>query len=80
MLAYFDSFAGLVPCRVVAVGDWNDSSSLARVQYTATRGAYKRGEFDTQTLRHIIPRSAVYTRGGQYRVRAYSWPDIIAAR
>jgi hypothetical protein len=60
--AYFDSFVGLVPCRIVAVGDWHDASSLARVQYTATRGAYKRGQFETHPLRHIVPRKAVFVR------------------
>lgn len=45
MLAYHDTFAGLVPCRILAVGDWNDGSSSARVQYTATRGAYVRGTY-----------------------------------
>lgn len=80
MLAYLDSFAGLVPCRVCAVGDWSDGSSQARIQYTATRGAYKRGEYGTHVLRHIVPRSSVYRSRqyyGQYRIRAYSWPAII---
>jgi hypothetical protein len=73
MKAYFDSFAGLVPCRIVAVGDWNDPSSLARVQYSATRGAYKRGQFETWPLRRLVPRKAVFIRSGQYRIRSYSW-------
>jgi hypothetical protein len=74
-LAYFDSFAGLVPCRIVAVGDWNDANSLARVQYTATRGAYKRGEYDTQTLRYIVPRTAVRRRKYGTVIVAYRWPS-----
>lgn len=76
MLAYLDSFAGLVPCRIVAVGDWNDPASLARIRYTATRGAYKRGEYDVQQLSNLVPRHAVYKSRqhcGQYRIRAYSW-------
>lgn len=75
-LAYFDSFAGLVPCRILAVDDWSDTSSQARVQYTATRGPYKRGEYGTHVLRHVVPRSAVYRSRqacGHYRIRPYSW-------
>lgn len=74
-LAYLDSFAGLVPCKICAVGDWSDPTSLAHVRYTATRGAYKRGEFDVQQLSNLIPRRAVYRRNGQYRTRAFNWNE-----
>ena len=76
MKAYFDSFAGLVPCRIVAVGDWADPSSLTRIQITAKRGAYRRGEFITEPLRHVVPRSAVHVRSGQYRIWAYDWTKL----
>lgn len=74
-LAYFDSFAGLVPCRIVAVGDWDNKFSDARVQFTATRGPWKKGEFYTALLCRIVPRKAVSVRNGQYRIRAYKWSD-----
>lgn len=75
-LAYYDSFAGLLPCRIVAVGDWNNDGSQARIQFTTTRGGYQRGEFCTTKLRNVIPRSAVYRSRqhcGQYRIKSYSW-------
>ena len=78
MLAYLDSFAGLVPCRIVAVGVWRDGSSQARVQYTATRGAYRRGDFGTHVLRHVVPRTAIRRRKYSTRIAAYSWPLILA--
>lgn len=74
-LAYLDSFAGLVPCRIVAVGDWSDRYSMARIKLTANRGAYKRGEFMTVILGSIFPRHALVTRNGQYRILAYKWSD-----
>jgi hypothetical protein len=77
MLAYFDSFAGLVPCRVIAVGDWSDNSSLANVQFTATRGAYKRGEVLTTRLSRVVPRTAIRRRMGSTTVLPYSWPRIV---
>ena len=74
-LAYIDSFAGLIPCRIAAVGDWSDRYSLAKVQVTATRGAYKRGEWIETTLSRLVPRKAVHLRNGQYRIWAYRWSD-----
>lgn len=73
--AYYDSFAGLVPCRICTVGDWSDRYSLARIQFTAGRGAYKRGEYTTVPLSSLVPRHAVYRRNGQYRIRAFNWNE-----
>lgn len=75
-LAYLDSFAGMVPVRIVAVGDWSDDESEARYQVTATRGAYRRGEFGTSKLSRLCPRSALYRsrqHSGQFRIRPYKW-------
>ena len=76
-LAYHDTFAGLVPCRILAVGDWNDGSSAARIQYTAARsnGAYMRGDIYTVALRHLVPRNAIFRRAGCYMIRRYRWPN-----
>jgi len=74
-LAYLDSFSGLVPCRIAAVADWDDSTSLARIQFTATRGAYRKGEFDTVPLRRVIPRNAVFKRNGAIMIKRYQWPN-----
>lgn len=74
MLAYHDTFAGLVPCRILAVGDWSDSRSHAVVKYTATRGAYRRGEQQCVTLGSLVPRTAVYRRNYMYRIRPFTWP------
>lgn len=82
MLAYFDSFAGLVPCRLVAIGQGH-----ARIVVTAPRGgrqtllaAYKRGQVVDTTWRKVVPRNAVYRSRqacGQYRIRPYSWGAIL---
>lgn len=76
-LAYLDSFSGIVPCRILAVGDWQDDESEARIKITATRGAHERGTLETVKLSRLIPRSALYRSRqhcGQYRIRPYSWP------
>jgi hypothetical protein len=74
-LAYWDSYtAGLVPCKVENVGAPNDYGQRAVfVRLTASRGIYKRGELIGDSARGIVPRSAVYVRGGQYRIRSYVW-------
>jgi hypothetical protein len=78
MLAYFDSFAGLVPCRLLAVGDFSDSGSLARIRITAARGPYRRGDLETVSLRRVVPRAAVYRRAGATYIRPHTWPRALA--
>jgi hypothetical protein len=76
-LAYFDSYkGGLIPCRVVE--SWLDGftgTGKTRVTLTASRGPYKRGETVDVLARNVIPRSALYVRSGQYRIRSYVWPN-----
>lgn len=66
-LAYLDTFAGLVPCRVEYV---TESDGMAHIVLTATRGAYKRGERLTEPLRDIVARQT-HTRGGSLRVSSW---------
>ena len=77
-LAYLDSLAGLVPCRILAVGDWSDGASQARIQFTATRGPYQKGRVETHPLRRVVPRNAIYRRKHSTIIWPYSWPAIIA--
>lgn len=80
MLAYIDSFAGLVPCRVLSIETDKDSSPLTinyvRVVVTARKcRAYKFGQVLEMTGRAIVPRHAV-KRGkyGSY-IMPYAWRD-----
>lgn len=63
-LAYLDSFSGLVPCKVLTV----DSDTEATVRVTAARPGYTVGEIITQHKRHLLKRTQVHVRDGQYRV------------
>ena len=60
-LAYFDSFAGLVPCWIMSITGPIGAPSTAQrvtVKFTAKRGPYKRGEvYETSGL-HVCPRGA----------------------
>ena len=78
-LAYFDTFAGIIPCKVLKIERLTDaipknyvasSSTLATIKLTATRGAYKRGEILQEWSLHVIPRKAVKgNRIKSYRVQ-----------
>lgn len=70
-LASWDSFAGIIPCRVV-----NRSGSAVRITLTADRYPYSRGEsFDVRAT-SVVARAAVYVRGGMYRIRGGS--EVVA--
>ena len=71
-LAYYDTFSGLIPCKVVAVLKDCNGRLIGRdeltIKLTATRGAYKRGEVLTVSASIAPPRSMVRVCGGKYRV------------
>lgn len=82
-LAFYDSFAGLIPCKVEQIEDklhrdsnlrGCSSSCIIRAKLTASRGAYKRGEIIESTALHIVPRN--YVRRRKYGARiigGYRW-------
>ena len=74
-LAYYDSFAGLLPCRVTAItGESGMCGTSQRVTATLTahRGAWRKGE-QVETFGHsVCPRSSIVVRAHQYRIRAYA--------
>lgn len=80
-LAFFDSFAGLVPVKVTSVdkggpfSGWSiGAPECVSATVTATRGTYKLGERLRLRATHCVPRSQVVTRSGSYRIRTnYSW-------
>jgi|LakMenE18May11ns_1017448.scaffolds.fasta_scaffold9734746_2 hypothetical protein len=82
-LAYFDSFSGLVPCKVISISDelsqcpglnGRTTKCLISVRLTATVGAYKKGEIiDSNPLR-VIPRSNVRrSKYGTKIIGDYFW-------
>jgi hypothetical protein len=73
MLAYFDSFHGLVPCKVVSIDPRPFGEIAITLKATAARGPYDRGAIISTNARAAIPRKAIRVRSGQYRVRPYLW-------
>jgi len=65
--AYIDSFSGLVPCIVQQI---TNDTVVSKI--TAARPGYKVGEIVHSTHRYTVPRTAVFTRLGQFRIRYYS--------
>ena len=81
-LAYLDTFAGLVPCRVVSVDSpgsgWvaaGEGEGQLTVRLTATRQAYQKGEtLSDRTASQVVPRANVRrTRFGARIVSQYTW-------
>lgn len=86
-LAYWDSFSGLVPCKVIRVEtspdpDWNDAFGhkyCVVAILTANRGPYRKGEQIAQSPAHIWPRDCAKpkrgTYGQTYIVGKYNWQE-----
>jgi hypothetical protein len=78
--AYYDSFAGLIPCKVTLIKIPREEknpgrpSTQHRIDFilTASRRPYEKGEKLTASALHVIPRDAVYVRSGQYRIGPYT--------
>ena len=65
-LAYYDSVtAGLVPCRVVSITQYEHGKRVLLVT-TAARGCYRRGEQIDTTVTRAVPRDAVRKPHGAY--------------
>lgn len=88
MLAYYDTFSGLLPCKVISFqnnhnlpGDYPaNSDCLVTVKLTANRAAYKRGEVFETSMLHIIPRNKILRSvGGHYRIKSYTVSDFSTA-
>lgn len=85
MLAYWDSFAGLVPCKVIRYDAAIDPAYPACVVaiITATRGCYRKGERIAQNVGAIWPRNCVRAKRGTYGqtkiVAPYNWQERCAA-
>lgn len=80
MLAYIDSFAGLIPCKVLDIVTDKDSSPLTinyvKVKVTSrTSRAYKLGKIVEMTGRAIVPRHAIKRKGHSTYIMPYSWKE-----
>lgn len=63
--AYYDSVAGLIPCRVLSIrGESGLASSKQEVTIaiTASLGPYKRSEILSSDALSVVPRAAVKRR------------------
>ena len=89
-LAYWDSFSGLVPCKVIRVEEAPDLDYTDAFGYrycvvavlTVDRGPWRRGERIAQSPVHVWPRDCTKpkkgTYGQTYVVAPYDWRQRLA--
>lgn len=73
-LAFFDSFSGMIPCKVTAITGQSGIASTAQsvtATLTESRGAWKQGEQIMLPAIHIVPRASVRYRYGIARIQPY---------
>jgi hypothetical protein len=67
-LAYYDTFSGLVPVKVLSIKRDGDEL-VAELRVTGERGAYKRGEIlNIRPTLTLVSRAQRIVRSGQYRL------------
>ena len=72
-LAYLDTLAGLLPCKVLRVWRADEYPTMrVDVELTATRGAYRKGERLTYAAKDCPPRDAIRRRSGVYYVQHFA--------
>ena len=68
-LAYIDSLAGLIKCKVLSV---NHPAVTAKV--TVSGRGFTKGEIVTYGNEYIIPRGNIFMNCGMYKIRTnYRW-------
>lgn len=75
-LAYFNSFAGLVKCRVQEMRRDEDNALWIKVIVTHGRGYWKPYmTYETHSW-HVTPREAVIVRNRQFVILPYRWKEM----
>lgn len=70
-LAYYDTYSGMVPCKVLSIIATAEPGYTIRFRLTGTRQAYKRGEVLEAHQRYVIPRDAYKARRLGGRITYY---------
>jgi hypothetical protein len=82
-LAYYDSFNGLIPCRVLSVrrtakakhGNIGETTVLFRI--TAQRPGYQIGEVLESIGTHVVPRGVIRSHNHQIRIQSYTYEETV---
>ena len=83
-LAYYDSFDGMIPCKILDIEDRFDQGNMTHkyitARITATRKGWKKGDLYTARDYRFIPRNCVHVKDGNYLIRnnftwVLSWLD-----
>lgn len=73
-LAYWDTFQGLIPCRIICAKENNGLGGYSfKIKLTAGRGPYKSGEELNTNALHVVPRERVRRRKYSTSILPYQW-------
>lgn len=78
-LAFYNSFSGLIPCKVLSVLSLNLDNNPTKVKIITTAkraGGWLKGEIIECPTYHVVPRESVFMHCGQFKIRNnYEWKD-----
>jgi hypothetical protein len=75
-LAYFDSFSGLAPCKVLSICRARYGGYIVTIKHTVDIGPYKRGETSEKGWLSVVPRDAVIRFRGCFSPRILPYEVI----
>lgn len=81
VLAYIDTFQGLVPCRVLRVYiDAYYGATMTEVKVTGNRPGYAKGEVTTEFAIALVRRDGVRRRGRKQYARDFDGFEITTTK
>jgi hypothetical protein len=78
VLAYYDSFAGMLPVTVTEYAD-----GRVKFKINTTRGGYFKGQMEESSAIHVIPRAHYHkSRKGPFwfYTTPYNWADLMRSK
>ena len=73
MIVYYDSFAGLVQCRVI---DWNDTTAnliVVKDQVSYEGGGYRKGQKLNVIIENLVVRKAIMKSRFHIKLKHIEW-------
>lgn len=85
MQAYYDTFCGLLPCRLISISNPGNMPETAPantavrcvIEITQNKKPYKKGERVTTCSLHVVPKDKVNRRDTESTLSPYTIGDLM---